>query len=255
MFFFPDTFWDSPVRGFALLLCLVNILWASRLLTTRKSGPDRLILAIVGMVSIALGARLLQESGIWSSPLASRAQDWATLSVVTMCLTAVHLVWRWSRDHFAAAAKLRIHEGTDDIPAATPMSGSGLPELTRTTPSTAAEEMGRDRRRRLRVPLQRPVLVEVLDASHQELSGCTIDFSGDGLGMQVGSPIGKGVVILVRAEEGLLLGEVTNCREVNGAYRVGLRVDQFLAPTVPAVGDVGEAAVSVGYTDSRRSNE
>lgn len=125
-----DLLLKSPIDALALLLYIAVIGAAVRLLAHRHYGPDRLLLALVGIVSTYQGARLLEESGIWNSSLDARSHSLVRVTIAGMYLTALWVIARWSRECRLTEGKLRIVEvNAETSPAASIEGGPVSPEL------------------------------------------------------------------------------------------------------------------------------
>ena len=100
----------SLLSDFAVCLCLMTIFWALYLLAYRKSGRDRALLGLMGMLAIYQGSRLLRDLGLWQVSLDTRVDELATLSVSALGLLAVYMIGRWGTEHRVTAMQLRVIE-------------------------------------------------------------------------------------------------------------------------------------------------
>ena len=124
-----DLLFHRPYSCVALCLYLGAIFSAMRLVSVRRYGPDRLLLALLGLVSTYQGAILLQEAGVWLASMDARATGLANIAVGGLCLTAVYVIALWSREHLAVKGELRLAEAS--VPAVPDANvwGSASPEL------------------------------------------------------------------------------------------------------------------------------
>jgi PAS domain-containing protein len=114
----------APLSGTAVLLCLTTIGWCIRVVRKRQKGTDRFLLALLGLVAISEGLRILREVGAWTTTdLFRRLDDVANFSTAALYLVAVLLMELSSRNRITAEVGLRLLQGT-----ANPLGFAGPPE-------------------------------------------------------------------------------------------------------------------------------
>lgn len=103
----------APLSGTAVLLCLTTIAWCIRVVRKCQKGTDRFLLALLGLIAISEGLRILRETGAWTTTdLFRRLDDVANFSTAALYLVAVLLMELSSRNRITAEVGLRLLEGT-----------------------------------------------------------------------------------------------------------------------------------------------
>ncbi len=93
-----------------------------------------------------------------------------------------------------------------------------------------AEEEPVERRKEYRLKTNRPVTLTVLGAIGQPvMEGYFLDLSGSGLSLRLPLPAPCGAAVKIDAQDMLMLGEITRCTPVEGAYVVGIQLSHSLA--------------------------
>jgi len=211
---------ESPLSGLLLAISGATLLGATLLAATSTSTGTRLLAAALAMVS---AGQILPA--IFNPGTSTWLVDGPNLVGSCLALSGF-LALRRATSGSAPVPTAPAAAPAEQVPA----SSANAP--MRSTFQTVDFDplTSRERRRRLRVPVERPVQVEVLGPNHREMDAWTVDFSGDGLGLRTNGPIPEGTVVIIRAVEGLMLAQVMNWRLTPEGFRIGLRVDQFLCP-------------------------
>ena len=124
----PNSSTATLAGSLALCLCLMSILWAMYLLARRKSGRDRVLLGLMGVLSVSHGAHLLREMGYWQASANAQVDTLATLSVAAIYFLAIYVIGRWGIEHRSASTQLRVLE--EGLMLSSPGLGDkGSPEM------------------------------------------------------------------------------------------------------------------------------
>jgi PAS domain-containing protein len=117
----------SPVMGFTLCVCLATVFWCIRFIHRRQKGWDRFLAALIGVVAICQGIRLLRQAGVISKPGSYAADQFADLIVTGLYLISLLILRFSSMERKAAAVRLRLAEANDQTPV-TRVAGLQGPE-------------------------------------------------------------------------------------------------------------------------------
>jgi len=85
-----------------------------------------------------------------------------------------------------------------------------------------------DQRREPRFVLDQCVTVTILGGSGTRFKARVKNAAGRGLGLEMSHPVGIGSALKIEIEDSILLGESMYCRSENGAYFVGVELEQGL---------------------------
>jgi hypothetical protein len=89
-----------------------------------------------------------------------------------------------------------------------------------------------ERRQEQRIRIDEYVRVTLLtDPPGNPIIGKTVDLSGRGLSLILPQSVPRGVPVRVDQCDRLLLGDIVYCLEEDGAFRIGIQVDQALRQT------------------------
>lgn len=119
-------FWTSPILAFALLICLATILWCILILRRRQQGPDRFLAALIGIVAIYQGLRLLRMAGVIWTPGSHVFDMFSDLMVAGLYFVSVLILKISMTERKTAAVRLRLVEANDQTiaPRVTNLEGS-----------------------------------------------------------------------------------------------------------------------------------
>ena len=109
-------FWASPVMAFALCVCLVTIFWCIRFLHKRQKGWDRFLAALIGVVAICQGMRILCQAGVINKPGSFAVDQFADLMVTGLYLISVLILKFSAMERKTAAAHIRLVEANTEQP-------------------------------------------------------------------------------------------------------------------------------------------
>jgi PAS domain-containing protein len=106
-----EIFRVNPLGGTSVLLCLATIFWCVRVIHRRQAGPDRFLLALLGLIATTQGLRVLQQSGLWRAlePM-HRMEAFVDLIVAGLYLVGALMLEISSRQQISANLRLRIVE-------------------------------------------------------------------------------------------------------------------------------------------------
>lgn len=99
----------NPTAGVAVLLTAGTMLFCVHLLRGHHSSKDRLSIALIGMIALFQGLRILGDMGFWGTPVRSTSGI-VEAAVGAMYLLTARIVKLSSRDRHAASIHLRVVE-------------------------------------------------------------------------------------------------------------------------------------------------
>lgn len=226
---------DGILAGFALCIYTGVLAGSLRGLAKVRTRAQRWQFFAIALFALGQTVRVVTEvrlNSVRSPGLATELfnVELAIVSVITLVLALrAKEAARGYSPQLLDSRQSTFSQLQDQEHSAGPVPVADVMAQADSSPVSLGNPLNRDRRRRLRVPLESPVTVEVLGPERQEVQGRTVDFSGDGVGLLLEASIPVDCMVLVRAEEGLMLGEVRNWKTTPEGFRVGLRIDQFMA--------------------------
>ncbi len=119
----------DPWLGLALSACIATMFWCMLILRRRRKGPDRLLAALLGIVSIWQTLRLLRQDGILLISGSPSLDTIADVVVTGVYLIAVVILRFSGRERQATEVHLRLAEanGCPDLRPAPPRGISRTP--------------------------------------------------------------------------------------------------------------------------------
>jgi PAS domain-containing protein len=122
-------FGTSPVVGLSVFVCVATILWCIFMMRRQQSGPDRILMGVIGFISVYQGLKILKTAGIFSlNLLTGRVDDLADLSIASMYLIAALILKLSAADRATTKLRLRLVEA-NETPLALTRSASGGADL------------------------------------------------------------------------------------------------------------------------------
>src|SRR5258708_2785513 len=107
-------FGTSPVVGLSVFVCVATILWCIFMMRRQQSGPDRILMGVIGFISVYQGLKILKTAGIFTlSLLAGRVDDFADLSISSMYLIAALILKLSAADRATTKLRLRLVEANE----------------------------------------------------------------------------------------------------------------------------------------------
>lgn len=111
-------FFTNPVMAWALVICLATIYCCILILHKRHQGPDRFMAALIGIICIWQGLRILRESGVISG---SHTFDTFTELIIAALYLMAAIILRTSvTARKTAAMRLRLEEANGQPAIARP---------------------------------------------------------------------------------------------------------------------------------------
>jgi len=104
--------------GLSLIVSLATLIWCAVLIPRLKFRPDRLLVAIVGLLCFLHIFKLLQETGIWPFPIPPHLQPVSGFLVALAFLAAVLLLGAYRAQHRRVEFRLRLAEANEATPSA-----------------------------------------------------------------------------------------------------------------------------------------
>jgi len=106
-------FFTNPIMACALVVCLATIYGCILILHKRHRGPDRFMAALIGIICIWQGLRILRESGVIAG---SHTFDTFTELIITgLYLTATIILRMSVTERKTAALRLRLEEANGQL--------------------------------------------------------------------------------------------------------------------------------------------
>jgi PAS domain-containing protein len=122
-------FGTSPVVGLSVFVCVATILWCIFMMRRQQSGPDRILMGVIGFISVYQGLKILKSAGIFSlTLLTGRVDDLADLSIASMYLIAALILKLSAADRATTKLRLRLVEA-NETPLALTRGASGGADL------------------------------------------------------------------------------------------------------------------------------
>jgi hypothetical protein len=84
-----------------------------------------------------------------------------------------------------------------------------------------------DRRRQPRFTADQKITVTILSGTERTCEATVKSLAGNGLGLEVATPINSGAALKIELDAGLVLGEVVYCRPVEGHFNVGVQLSEL----------------------------
>jgi PAS domain-containing protein len=119
----------SPLLALALLVSLATILWCIFLTRRQRSGLDKVLTGLLGLIAIYEALRILKDSGVVVFPEFRRLEGWVDFIIACLCLVAALILKISSIDRTSTQVRLRLveaNERTLDLPA----GAIAMPELS-----------------------------------------------------------------------------------------------------------------------------
>jgi PAS domain-containing protein len=123
-------FGTSPLVGLSVFVCVATILWCIFMMRRQQSGTDRILMGVIGFISIYQGLKILKTAGIFNlSILGGRVDDLADLSISSMYLIAALILRLSAADRVATKLRLRLVEANESPLALNRASAGGIADL------------------------------------------------------------------------------------------------------------------------------
>jgi PAS domain-containing protein len=103
----------SPLLAFALCIALATILWCILLARRQRSGLDKILTGLLGLIAVYEALRILRDSGFPIVPIVRRMDAWTDLIIAGLCLIAALILRVSSIDRATTKAQLRLVEANE----------------------------------------------------------------------------------------------------------------------------------------------
>lgn len=116
----------------ALCISLATILWCILLARRQRSGLDKILTGLLGLIAIYEALRILKDSGVVAFPGARKLDGLADFIIASLSLVAALILRVSSIDRATTKAQLRLVEANEkpaELPKANP---ANIPELKHT---------------------------------------------------------------------------------------------------------------------------
>jgi PAS domain-containing protein len=119
----------SPLMALALCISLATILWCILLARRQRSGLDKILTGLLGLIAIYEALRILKDSGFIIFPGAPKLEGWADFIIASLSLIAALILRVSSIDRATTKAQLRLVEANEkpvDLAKVTVVAASEL---------------------------------------------------------------------------------------------------------------------------------
>ena len=106
-------FGASPLTALALCVCLATILWCIRLIHRQKTGLDRLLASLLGLIAIYEALRILRDAGFALFEGLKQWDGWVDFLIASLYLIAVMMLKLSSMDRARTRVRLRLVEANE----------------------------------------------------------------------------------------------------------------------------------------------
>ncbi len=117
----------SPLMGLALCICLTTIFWCFLMAKRQRSGLDKILTGVLGLISTYEAVRVLKDSGVILFPGIQKLDGWVDFLIASMYFIAALMLKVSSSDRTTTQVKLRLVEANEKtvelgkaVPAAAP---------------------------------------------------------------------------------------------------------------------------------------
>lgn len=115
---------SSPINAITIVLCLATLWWCARIVR-RRLGPDRFLLAVLGLLSACQGARILIHQSAAASIVMQRFDGGVDATIAMLFLVAAVILEISASEHFKTRIQLRLAENQ---PPQLDLSANGMLE-------------------------------------------------------------------------------------------------------------------------------
>lgn len=111
--YIAQIFKASPLAALALCICLGTILWCIFLTHRQKTGMDKVLAGLVGLIAIYEALRVLRDAGVVVLSGLKALDGWADFLVANLYLIAVMMLKISSNDRARTRVRLRLVEANE----------------------------------------------------------------------------------------------------------------------------------------------
>lgn len=121
--YLAQIFRASPLMGLALCICLMTILWCFLMARRQRSGLDKILTGVLGLIATYEAIRVLKDAGVILFPGVQKLDGWVDFLIASMYFIAALILKVSSIDRTTTKLKLRLVEANEK----TPDVGKGVP--------------------------------------------------------------------------------------------------------------------------------
>ena len=103
----------SPLMALALCISLATVLWCILLARRQRSGLDKILTGLLGLIAIYEALRILKDSGFIIFPGIPKLEGWADFIIASLSLVAALILRASSIDRATTKAQLRLVEANE----------------------------------------------------------------------------------------------------------------------------------------------
>jgi PAS domain-containing protein len=103
----------SPLMALALCISLATVLWCILLARRQRSGLDKILTGLLGLIAIYEALRILKDAGFIIFHNIPKLEGWADFIIATLCLIAALILRASSIDRASTKAQLRLVEANE----------------------------------------------------------------------------------------------------------------------------------------------
>ena len=166
---------NDPFAGAAVCLTLVTLFWCGRTVRYQNGRADRLLMGLLGLLTMYEGLRVMRDSGLWTMTSSLHLMDsFADFVVAAVCLVAAIILRISSIEHVSTAMRLRLAEANEMLQEA-----KARREAAKQLESIAmftVDANGEVEKWNIAAEL-------VLGWTEEEVSGSSLPFGGEGIEM------------------------------------------------------------------------
>ncbi|MFN7925568.1 MAG: PAS domain-containing protein [Bryobacteraceae bacterium] len=111
----------NPFTIMSVLLCVMAVGWCVVLLPRLRFGKDRFLVAMVGLLSVHHGARIMAELGGWLGHATPGLGPAGTFVITGIYAAVVLAVNYYTAEHRSIRYQLRLSEAREALPALSPV--------------------------------------------------------------------------------------------------------------------------------------
>ncbi len=119
----------NPLMALALLICLATILWCILLTRRQRSGLDKLLTGLLGLIAIYESFRILKDSGFAAFTRFRTMEGWVDVISACLYLLAALILKTSSIDRATTRVHLRLMEADEKHADLSGMVIAAVPEL------------------------------------------------------------------------------------------------------------------------------
>jgi PAS domain-containing protein len=127
--YLAQLFRANPLMGLALLICLATILWCILLTRRQRSGLDKILTGLLGLIAIYDSFRILKDSGIAAFARFRTMEGWVDVISACLYLVAALILKTSSIDRAATKVHLRLMEADEKPVDLSSIVIAAVPEL------------------------------------------------------------------------------------------------------------------------------